>query len=278
VASAFLLRLAIFLFSLLAAIETACCQQIPTQHARVELLARQSTIARGADVQLGIHFLLDPGWHIYWINPGDSGQPPSFQWHLPPGFTTGEVQWPRPEQMHPSKELTDYGYHDEVLLPVILHVPSSIAAGKPVEISADAKWLICREVCIPEHAQLRLTIPDASKASADQQSAPLFAKATQLLPRRLPRTWKIRATSARDQFVLTLMAGARITKAEFFPLDPGQIDNPAPEKIQPLSNGIRITLKKSDLLVKPISVLRGILVVPGRPSYQIEAPVVQPIQ
>src|SRR6478609_5887049 len=74
-------------------------------HAHVELLSRQAAITPGSDLQLGIHFILEPGWHIYWINPGDSGQPPSFQWQLPSGFTAGEIQWPRPERMQSSAEL-----------------------------------------------------------------------------------------------------------------------------------------------------------------------------
>jgi hypothetical protein len=41
---------------------------------------------------------------------------------------------------------------------------------------------------------------------------------------------------------------------------------------------VKITLKKSDLLMKPIAVLRGVLALPGGAAYQIEAPVHQPIQ
>src|SRR5436305_15214723 len=95
-------------------------------HARVELISLQATLHPGSGLQLGIHFILEPGWHIYWTNPGDSGQPPSFKWQLPPGFNAGEIQWPRPERMQSSAELTDYGYHDEVLLPVVAHVPQFI--------------------------------------------------------------------------------------------------------------------------------------------------------
>jgi hypothetical protein len=39
-----------------------------------------------------------------------------------------------------------------------------------------------------------------------------------------------------------------------------------------------LILKKSDLLLKPISTLRGVLVMPGSPAYRIEAPAHQPIQ
>jgi len=93
----------------------------------VELIARQLAVTPGKDLLLGIHFVLEKGWHIYWINPGDSGQPPSFKWQMPSGFRAGEIQWPRPKRLQPSKELVDYGYDDEVLLPVTIHAPSAIS-------------------------------------------------------------------------------------------------------------------------------------------------------
>lgn len=255
----------------------AIAQQGSTQHAKVELIARQVAVSRGKDLLLGIHFMLERGWHIYWINPGDSGQPPSFKWQLPSGFSAGEIQWPRPERLQPSKELVDYGYDDAVLLPVTIHAPPAIS-DHSAEFGAEAKWLICREVCIPEHANLHLTLPVSSAAGAEQENAQLFAKTDKLIPQPLPRAWNASVTSTKDDLVLTIRAGKLITKAEFFPLDPGQIENAAPQKLQPTSNGAKITLKKSDLLLKPISVLRGVLVIPGGPAYRIEAPVRQPIQ
>jgi len=251
----------------------AAGQKPSSPHARVEMLARQDAIVAGADLRLGVHFILEPGWHIYWINPGDSGQPPVLKWQLPAGFSAGEIEWPHPERMQATPQLADYGYHDAVLLPVTVHVPPSVAAGSSVQIGADAKWLVCREVCIPEHAQLHLTLPIATAAKENPQSARLFAKTEKLLPRPMPRGWKASAKSEKDQFVLLLQAGKPITKAEFFPLEPNQIDNPAPLKLLPSATGVKIMLKKSDLLVKPIQMLRGVLVLPGGAAYRIEAPV-----
>jgi thiol:disulfide interchange protein DsbD len=258
------------------AVSTAIFSQAATQHARVELLSRQAAVKPGSDLQVGVHFMLEKGWHIYWINPGDSGQPPSFKWQLPPGFSAGEIQWPLPERLQPSKELVDYGYDNEVLLPVTIRAPSAIA-GRSAEFVADAKWLICREVCIPEHASLRLTLPVSRTTDTDQQPTQLFAKTDKLIPQPLPRAWNASVTSGKDDFILTVRAGKPITQAEFFPLDAGQIDNPAPQKLQSTAFGARITLKKSDLLIKPTASLRGVLAIPGRP-YRIEAPVRQPIQ
>jgi thiol:disulfide interchange protein DsbD len=256
----------------------AIAQQGVAQHAKVELLARQTSAKPGSNLQLGVHFMLEKGWHIYWMNPGDSGQPPSFKWHLPPGFGAGEIQWPRPERLQPSKALVDYGYDDEVLLPLTIHAPSTISNGTSVEFGAEAKWLICREVCIPEQTTLHLTLPVSSAASADQQHALLFEKTDKLIPRPLPSGWKASFTPTKDNLVLTIHTGKSITQAEFFPLEPAQIDNAAPQKVQSTPQGTKITMKKSDLLLKPISTLRGVLAMPGNPAYRIEAPARQPIQ
>src|SRR6476469_2387840 len=77
-------------------------QAFKATHAEVELLSPQSTIKPGSGLVVGVHFILEPGWHIYWVNPGDSGQPPSLKWTVPAGFSAGEIQSPRPERMQPS--------------------------------------------------------------------------------------------------------------------------------------------------------------------------------
>lgn len=273
-----ILRTATVLF-LFTAATTAMTQQVSAQHARVALLARQTSITPGSNVQLGIHFILEPGWHIYWINPGDSGQPPSVQWQLPPGFAAGEIQWPRPERMQSSADLADYGYHDDALLMVLIHAPQLINNEqlRGLRFAVEARWLVCREICIPEHASLELVLP-LGAIKENPATAKLFADAEKLLPIAMPDGWKAEAESRKDEFLLTIASGKPITKATFFPLDPGQVDNPAPQKLQSTAAGAKIVLKKSDLLLKPINVLRGVLVIPGGPAYRIEAPVRQPIQ
>lgn len=250
--------------------------ETPPHHARVELISQAEVAGAGSIVQIGVHFSLDPGWHIYWINPGDSGQPPGFKWQLPAGFRAGKVQWPLPERMQRVKELADFGYQDEVLFPLTLHVPAGVISSQ--EINVEAKWLVCREVCIPDHAQLHLTLPVGQQTKLNVATAKLFADAKKLIPKPLPRGWKASAMAAKDDFILTVAAGKPINIAEFFPLDPGVIDNPSPQKAQYSPTGLKLVLKKSDLLTKPPPILRGVLVSPGGPAYQIEAPVRQPIQ
>jgi DsbC/DsbD-like thiol-disulfide interchange protein len=262
------------LASLLAAHAAGIAAAVQAKHARIELLSQQAAVAPGANLLLGIHFLLEPGWHIYWVNPGDSGQPPVFQWQLPAGFTAGDIEWPRPERLQSTPQLADYGYHDQTLLLAPISVPHSwTKTGRTAEIQLDAKWLICREICLPDHAQLHLSLPLASKAAIDPANAAIFSGAQKLLPKPLPSGWKASAESRKDDFVLTVRMGKPIAKAEFFPLDAAQVDNAAPQKVAPLANGVKITLAKSELLLKPVAVLRGVLVLPGGDAHHVEAPV-----
>src|SRR5205814_2836930 len=85
------------------------------EHLRVSLTSENSTITGGQVFWLGVQFQLEPGWHVYWINPGDSGEPPHVKWTLPAGFQAGALRWPRPERIS-AASVTDYGYSGAVLL------------------------------------------------------------------------------------------------------------------------------------------------------------------
>ena len=112
---------------------------VSSPHARAELIADTDSVAPGQESWLGLRFELESGWHIYWINPGDSGEPPRVQWHLPAGFRVGSV---------------DYGYEGEALLMASIQPPSELAVGDSVKFEATVKWLVCRETCIPPQGVL----------------------------------------------------------------------------------------------------------------------------
>ena len=62
---------------------------------------------------IGVKFNLDPGWHTYWKNPGDSGEKASFEWDLPDGLVLEGPFWPQPEKI-PYPPLMTFGYNDQV--------------------------------------------------------------------------------------------------------------------------------------------------------------------
>jgi DsbC/DsbD-like thiol-disulfide interchange protein len=272
-----LVRRAIFGFSLASAlgfILLTCgtgtpAEGTPIPHGTLELVAENQWIAAGHDFDLGLHFELENGWHIYWINPGDSGEPPRVKWQLPAGVTAGTLQWPAPRRLG-TPSIVDFGYQDAVTLIAPMRVDSSFASRQPVSIIAQVKVLVCREMCIPGNAQLSLTLPVKSESPArDTRTRNLFTAARKSLPRPAPANWKLNLDEERHTFVLTANVGHEISQADFFPLAESQISNTASQKLLPVAGGFRLTLQKSDQLLKPIERLKGVLVLSDGRSYLI---------
>ena len=143
-----------------------------------------------------------------------------------------------------------------------------------MQLSATVNWLVCREICVPGRAALVLTLP-IRKGTAGSASPlhSLFGQARADLPRRAPNSWKMTADLDKHWWVLNVETGKRETEATFFPLEPNQIENAAPQKASALPRGIRIELQRSDQLLKSPPRLRGVLVLAGGHGYLIEAPV-----
>jgi DsbC/DsbD-like thiol-disulfide interchange protein len=269
--------------SLLLCAASSRAEQIRITHGTLELVADDQWITPGHKFDLGLHFQLEKGWHIYWINPGDSGEPPRVQWQMPSGLSAGDIEWPTPRRLG-SSSVADFGYEDAVLLVVPVNAAVGIGTQQVVRISAAAKLLVCsHEMCIPGKADLTLTLPVKSQLLVPKgQSADLFAAARKSLPRPAPSNWRLSVTDAHDSFVLTVKDGRpvgghqdtddQVTQPLFFPLIESQIDNAATQKPVPLPGGFQLTLQKSDQLVKPIARLKGVLVLSGEKSYLIDVP------
>ncbi|HEY0900680.1 MAG TPA: protein-disulfide reductase DsbD domain-containing protein, partial [Micavibrio sp.] len=84
-------------------------------HAQISLIPETTHIAAGQTIKIGIAQTLEPGWHSYWLNPGDSGTPLEIEWVLPPGLKAGALAWPTPHKI-PFGPLTNYGYENQVTL------------------------------------------------------------------------------------------------------------------------------------------------------------------
>ncbi len=248
-------------------------QDAPASHARLDLVAEQTAFEPGRKIWVGVLFHLDPGWHVYWKNPGDSGTPPVIQWVLPPGFHAGALRWPVPVRLG-SGSVIDYGYTDQVLLMAPITAP--VMAKGTAAIAANVKYVVCREVCIPGKKQLSLSIPPAT-AQGDQlsNSGNLFQSTREQFPKPIPSSWKISTLAAKNQFELNVR-GALVPNqsVSFFPLEPDVIDNASPQVMTPANGGFDLALRVSELVRKTPAVLNGVLTVPGLGAYEVSAPVV----
>ena len=239
-------------------------------HGTVDFVTENQWITPGRQTYFGLNFQLENGWHIYWINPGDSGQPPRVEWRLPAGLIAGEIEWPAPRRFRTST-IVDFGYDRAVMLLVPIRASSALPTNEAARLDAELSVLVCKEICIPGKAQLSMTLPIKSMPpEADARTSELFAAARKSLPQRAPWNWEFYVSDQKDSFVLTAKIGRQTTQARFFPLEESQIDNSAPQKIVPVASGFQLALRKSDQLLKPIKRLRGVLELSANQKYCID--------
>jgi thiol:disulfide interchange protein/DsbC/DsbD-like thiol-disulfide interchange protein len=156
-------------------------EPVKTDHVIAELVTESTAVQPGETVRIGLRLQHIPHWHTYWRNPGDSGLPTTLVWKLPAGANTGEIDWPAPKRL-PIGPLVNYGYEGDLLLPLSFTAPATARPGSTLQLSAEANWLVCRDVCIPENATLKLLLPvaEAGVTAGQTAEAPLFARAAEL--------------------------------------------------------------------------------------------------
>ncbi|MCW5661607.1 MAG: thioredoxin family protein [Burkholderiaceae bacterium] len=151
---------------------------VKTDEVQAQLVAHAPQgVAPGQPLQLGLLIRHAPQWHTYWKNPGDSGLPTTLEWKLPAGVTAGPIDWPTPRRL-PVGPLINYGYEGTVLLPVAATVTPAFQ-GEHLDVGLNAEWLVCKEVCIPQSGEFRLSIPAAASTAG---FADAFARARAQTP------------------------------------------------------------------------------------------------
>ncbi len=80
---------------------------VKAQHLTAELVSLAPSIAPGGTLQVGLVLTLEEHWHVYWINAGDSGEPPKITWTLPARHhrRAHAVSHPQPSSPRPAHGL-----------------------------------------------------------------------------------------------------------------------------------------------------------------------------
>ena len=121
-------------------------------HTQARLILGDESARPGETVLAGLQLQMDPRWHTYWKNSGDSGMPTTIAWQLPAGVTAGPFQWPVPQKLL-EKDVTTYIYTDQVILLFPLTLSSNLQPGT-LSIKAKVDWLECEVLCVPGKANV----------------------------------------------------------------------------------------------------------------------------
>ena len=256
---AFLLAIAAF-----AAPMASAAPMVKTEHVEAELVTDKSGAQPGKPALVGLKLRMEPQWHTYWKNPGDSGLPTKIQWLLPEGWKAGEIQWPYPNPL-PVGPLMNYGYEDEVVLLAELTPPESAAPGS-LPIKARAEWLVCKDVCIPEKGELdRVLAVSPAEPSANPRWQAHIERARNQLPVDVAG-WKYESALRGKSLVVRMTApegAAPPAKAAFFPEREGVIEPAAPQKVTRDARAITIEMKLAEPVPAGLTSVKGVAVSDG---------------
>ncbi|MEJ2580226.1 MAG: protein-disulfide reductase DsbD family protein [Acidobacteriota bacterium] len=206
---------------------------------RARLVAERSNPAPGESLLLGVHFVIDDGWHIYWRYPGDAGLATEIRWQLPEGWAAGPLLWPVPISFVQSGDLAGYGYEDEV----VLASEVVIGAGALSEnIGAEVSWLACRDVCVAGSAKLEAAVDEIPVE-------PTMGEWRTELPQPLPDgeppfEWRTTGGFGDGRLNLWLRWPDSAPKVEWYP------DPPEAIEVQDVRIGSRASLTRIDAAVR----------------------------
>ena len=233
---------------------------------RVELVSDSAAIEPGSAIWVGLRQRIKPGWHTYWINPGDSGEPVTIDWTLPRGFEAGNMEWPHPERI-PVGPVMSFGYSNEVVLLTRISAPAELVPGSRVTLGGLASWLVCEKICIPEEARVGLTLPVVPGSSPPEpRGAALIARARRAVP--TPSPWPASFSTTPSGIALAIaargLASDRIADAWFYPARWGAIEHAAPQEVRIDESGLTLQLARGPLPEATAGALEGVLVIAER--------------
>ena len=214
--------------------------QTRTAHSQVGLVSEVKSVAEGKSFDIALNIHPDRGWHIYWTNPGDAGRAPRINWELPEGFEVGELQYPAPHFVPFMGEIS-YGYDGNTFFLMKVSVPESFDGD--VTLTAKANWLACDdEVCVPERADLELTLPkgDGSEYSVWHTD---FVATRALHP--IPIDWETTFYTTEDRVIVDIELPGGVPDLGEVWLYPGaekMIDHAMPQELSMSESGLRFEM------------------------------------
>lgn len=245
------------------------------EHLQAALISAQTALVPGSTAMIGLHLAHAPHWHTYWINPGDSGLATKLAWTLPPGYRAGDIQWPTPQRLTQGR-IYDFGYTGNTLLPVALQVPEDARPGTIAHLQVEARWLVCREQCIPGKTKLKLDLPIGPSAAHGRRAAPLFRRTRAAQPKTA--AWQGRATLYGDQVDVSLIAAGIPADARLDAFaQTEQVVANAPPRITRSGRRIDLRFAKNEYYVSAPPRLTLLLVAmhgKRRHAYRIDVPFV----
>ena len=200
-------------------------------HVKIHLTTERNKIASGEGLWVLIEETIEPGWHTYWVNPGDSGAAPRITWTMPKGFETSDIEWPAPHKVS-VEGLVSYAYEGKVTLGQSVLAPVAKMPKGKLEFTADFEILVCKDICIPEKISEKFVLNDPVVKEEDRSDdVDTFFNS---LP--IKSDWSGTYRINGSDFVATIKGlnidNINLKTVEFMPMEWGIVKNSAPAEVQ----------------------------------------------
>lgn len=237
------------------------------KNVEAQLLSSVSAIQPGKPFTVAVKLKIDPTWHTYWKNPGETGKPTVLKLNLPKGFTASELQFPVPKRF-----VVDFGYNiveagfgyvTEVVHPITITPPGDLPIGTPVTISGTTEWLMCDpSTCIPGKAALSLNL-NVGESATPSSAASEIDKYAAKIPKAT--TWKTSLALEGEQVFITVNAGDEalpaVEKIHLYPFENLVFDQLSEPKISNADGKLTFAFKKHKKLESAPENFSGVIVV-----------------
>ena len=236
-----MVRRLLILLLLLAAPAFAAARGIEPQ------LVAEGPAPAGGEVELAIHMRPAPGWHGYWLNPGDAGLPMDVKWRLPPGYSAGPLRYPVPTRLSVAG-LMNYVYERDYALLVRLKVPAN--ASGTIPIRAQAHWLACTDkICVPEQGELSLDLPVGTGTPERKQ----FDEWRRALPRPIASVGRFELAGDKLRVAIPVPPSTVAGTPYLFPITDGVVDYQAAQSFRRAGDTLVAELQSKPVDVREFS-------------------------
>lgn len=232
--------------------------EVTSGKASASWIGASASIPSSGTLQTSIRIRMEPGWHVYWTQPGEGGMKTDITLRLPPGWTHESPGFPPPQRFL-TGELASFGYEGSVLIPVVIRAAPDFTA--PVELKAGVSWLACnQDACVPGDAELSLHVrPGPASPTAE---ASTIEAALRSLPRPLGNEVKLHLTDQGTTLGLRLTGLGHpldFSSYEAFPATPDLIQPSAVIRFVKVGNSWSATAPKSPYAPTNIRELKLVL-------------------
>ena len=255
-----MLRLFLSIALWLVALPSFANQSAPVDTGKViaSLVSSHDMVSPGDRFHIALRTELDPHWHTYWRNPGDSGEPVHVDWNVPEDMSVGKINWPLPRTLA-TGPIINYGFEGIPLFPVEFTVSPLAVLGSVITVEADFYYLVCKDVCIPEQGKASLPIKVGPNQPDLRWQAEINA-ALEATPKAGNITGGIKKSGDNVVVGFENLPKGKMDDAYFFPYDQGVLGHSEPQAVLVGKTGLELETRADYLWSEDLpETLSGVL-------------------